>query len=596
MTRSKQIIWIIVILAVLAVVGFFIIGSGAKGPTVTTVKVERGDISERVTATGSVIPLSKYRLSFEVQGQIQAIPVKVGDLVNLGDPLVALDNRDALNNLAKANAQESSAYARLKQVTEGTRAEELFVAETQVANAEKEYERAKQASASSVASSEASTEAAADRVTALEAELDRTKTNNEQILNSDYEEGLSTLRSNINKLSQALAVADRMRRDYFMGRDLINHGLIIQGKYSEANQAVTDLANKIEAASSSKYELVDSAFLASQDAVTKTRDVLVYIRQTAIEDTLVRDTFSSTERTLIENERANVDLVDSAYTAAFQKIGSQKTSNSLALISAENALADAKSGLVTAERQLSATSDNTSSDVTRALSTLEQRQAELKLKRAAARSSEVNVALADLDAAKAGVEAALTELAKTTIKAPAAGVVTELNAEVGEVVSPSTRANPIAVMIATTPYEIEANVAEIDIPKIKLADPVEITFDAFSGVKFTGAVTEINPAETVVEGVIYYRIKVSFEDTDGVVKSGMTANLKLTTDSRTDVLLLPYVAVIRENDVDYVRVPDGPGGFTKREVKVGLQGESQVEILEGVTEGETIITYFKAAP
>ena len=128
-----------------------------------------------------------------------------------------------------------------------------------------------------------------------------------------------------------------------------------------------------------------------------------------------------------------------------------------------------------------------------------------------------------------------------------------------------------------------------------MGDQVEITLDAFSSDdKFIGTVTFIDPAATDIDGVIYYATKVSFNEKDERIKSGMTADLTISTDSREDVLVVPSRAVIYREDKKYVQVLNGEI-LSEIEVSTGLRGDGGLtEILSGLTEGTEVVTFIKA--
>ncbi|MEI7741219.1 MAG: efflux RND transporter periplasmic adaptor subunit [bacterium] len=580
---------VIISLVILLIGGYFTYKHFSPvPPTFTTVSVVKKPIAEYVTATGSVAPLAKYTLSFERQGKIKEIPVKVGDLVRAGDALAILDDAEAKNALMRAKANEAGAYAKLKQVTGGTRAEEIYLAETALKARELELAQIKALSEANLGTASSDQSAAGQRVSSAQTDLEKTKAKAVSDLDSDYANGIATLRSNFGKLSQALVVVDRTRRLYFESRDTIVHGARILEIQRQAEGYVEDLNKKIQVANDQSG--IDSAFVVAANAVEKTLETVQYLRNTAIEDPNIRDTFPTNERTNIEAERASVEATDTAVTNARQNIENQKSANSIAISSAESTLRDAESALATQNQRQTGTLISGSSDVTRAQSAVAEAQAQLKLKRASARSSDVDAALAELDAVKSSVADAEVGVTKTVLRAPVDGVITDISIDIGEVVGVSTNVNPVVTMIAAPPYVIEANIAEIDIPKIKLENGVDINFDAYQGNDFKGHVSEIYPAETVVQGVIYYRIKVAFDDVGVLALPGMTANLKLIAASKDQALVVPYAAVIREGKVDYVRIPNGIT-FDKREVKVGIQSDTEVEILSGVSEGDKVITY-----
>jgi len=127
---------------------------------------------------------------------------------------------------------------------------------------------------------------------------------------------------------------------------------------------------------------------------------------------------------------------------------------------------------------------------------------------------------------------------------------------------------------------------------------VDVTLDAFGDdVHFDGAVVSIEPGETEISGVVYYKTKVLMDDyPDRPVKSGMTANVNINTDRQDGVLVLPRRAVIFKDAKKIVRVLTNKEKveFEEREVTTGLEGnDGLVEILSGLQKGEEVITFLK---
>jgi len=136
----------------------------------------------------------------------------------------------------------------------------------------------------------------------------------------------------------------------------------------------------------------------------------------------------------------------------------------------------------------------------------------------------------------------------------------------------------------------EFNVSETEIAKVKLQDRAEMTLDALGPEeKFEGKIIEIDPAETVVSGVIYYQIKSVFDARDERIKPGMTVNLDIVTAQKENVLSLPYFVVKQSNGGKYVEVLKN-GQRERKTIQTGLEGETMVEITSGLDEGEKVIS------
>ncbi len=189
--------------------------------------------------------------------------------------------------------------------------------------------------------------------------------------------------------------------------------------------------------------------------------------------------------------------------------------------------------------------------------------------------------------AKAGLSSARAEFEKTVLRSPIFGTVTKKNVSPGEIASLGQVAFSV---ISDSGLEIEANITEIDIAKVKVGIKAEVALDAYGQEeKFSVTVSQIDPTETVVEGVSTYKTKFVFEQKDERVKSGMTANIEINLELKKNVLVIPQKAVISRDSSKFVRVFDS-GKDTEREIKTGQRSlDGNIEVTEGLQEGEKVI-------
>jgi RND family efflux transporter MFP subunit len=188
---------------------------------------------------------------------------------------------------------------------------------------------------------------------------------------------------------------------------------------------------------------------------------------------------------------------------------------------------------------------------------------------------------------QAQVESVQAQLSKMTLRSPQNGVVTKQDAKVGEIVTPG---KVVVTVISDSDLEIESNVSEVSIGKVMVGNEVLITFDAFPGETFSGKVSYIEPGETVVDGVVNYKITVAFSEKYPQIKSGLTSRLELITSEKKDVLTVPEYALTKEGEMVYVQKLSGKE-YVKTPITIGLRGQDGfVEVLSGLNEGETIET------
>jgi len=259
----------------------------------------------------------------------------------------------------------------------------------------------------------------------------------------------------------------------------------------------------------------------------------------------------------------------------------------------------------------------------------DQAQAELKMKRANVEAQRQRIA--QLGAA---LESNQDTLEKTTLVSPMDGVVTSLQKEEGEVVIGAQSFQPTVVMTVAdlSVMEAEVLVDETDIRNVRLGQEAEVRVDALEGTKIKGEVTEIGssaiPRGATVAGqqagntanqAKDFKVVVTLKDPPSMLRPGLNATVDITTARKTSVLAVPIQAVvIRELDPKGKVVDPGSlqaseqdpnaserrpkaeekegafviskGQVRFRPVKTGILGEMEIEIVEGLSEGEEIVT------
>lgn len=194
-----------------------------------------------------------------------------------------------------------------------------------------------------------------------------------------------------------------------------------------------------------------------------------------------------------------------------------------------------------------------------------------------------------LDQSVIDVEVQNEAIKLASIVSPFRGIVVKAEpAYAGINASPAT-ASYIIVNPATTYFEAE--VAEVDVPKIKLGQQVKVELDAYPDQTFDGEVKRIAfQNSTSSTGGKVYNVKVSLpENSDLSFRLGMEGSAKITLSTKEGVLLIPTSAIFDENGVNYVWVITN-GKADKRKVEIGASNDTQTEITSGLSEGEVVIS------
>lgn len=201
---------------------------------------------------------------------------------------------------------------------------------------------------------------------------------------------------------------------------------------------------------------------------------------------------------------------------------------------------------------------------------------------------EIDAQQAQVAEAQANVSAAYAQYTKTFLKAPFDGIVTKQDAKLGE--TAVANATIVSVM-SSAQFQIEANVPEADIAKIKLDQTANVTLDAYGpDVVFHATVVLIDPAETIIDGVPTYKTTFQFEGTDDRIKSGMTANVDIQGEHHENVLSVPQRAVVNHNGQKFVTIKTSKDMKKEVPVKLGLRGaDGAIEIIDGLAAGDQVV-------
>jgi len=282
---------------------------------------------------------------------------------------------------------------------------------------------------------------------------------------------------------------------------------------------------------------------------------------------------------------------------------------------AEGDLASAQAALELARinaartQSLVAKQNSPQSDLDQALANLHQAEANVKIKQGA------------LDKAKA-------DLDHCTIVSPIDGTIISRSVDVGQTVAASLQA-PVIFTIANdlTKMQIDANVAEADVGVVAINQQVDFTVDAFPNQTFHGQVVQVRNAPITVQNVVTYDTVIGVSNPELKLKPGMTANVSIVISHKDDVLKISNAALrYRPPDAAAPQVQTsapapGSGGVARPregrardrrigrtvyvlqgnrpqpvQIKTGISDGVMTEVIDGLKEGEHVITAQLSGP
>jgi HlyD family secretion protein len=212
--------------------------------------------------------------------------------------------------------------------------------------------------------------------------------------------------------------------------------------------------------------------------------------------------------------------------------------------------------------------------------------------------AESQMALASCEAARARIrqaEAALARagvtLDKTELRAPFAGVVVEITADLGEWIMPSPPGLPMPAVLHlmdTDAIYISAPLDEVDVSKVKTGLPVRVTMDAYAGRSSPGRVTRVAPyVVDVQQQSRTFEVEVELLDQAfaRTLPPGISADVEVVLDGHDGVLRIPAYAVLEGGKVLVLR----DGKLVSVPIQVGLRNWEFAEVKQGLAPGDSVV-------
>ncbi|HNP75545.1 MAG TPA: efflux RND transporter periplasmic adaptor subunit [bacterium] len=542
--KRKWLWLVLIVLMVIVIIVIKVAFNGGQEITYTTEEARVGQLTQTVTATGSVESAQDISLNFKTAGKLVFLGAKEGEKVTAGKVLARIDSAGLAAQTEQYRANLYAAQADLARVKAGSSVEDIRVSQEQVAKGEND-------------------------LASLKAEREiQIKILKEKILDA-VNNGAFTSQVALDNIFNYFINDDKTANLIVQDNNLLSQ--VESNYYKLANdwQAVKNLIDQANSAKDSEDIIV---------AADKLRTLLSDLTG------LLNNCFRLAETIVI-----NANYSQTAKDSIKLDISGQQSTNNASL-----------TALQTARANLTNSSNSYDSQIEAAEKNLNIYRAQLDLKQAGPRDFELSAAQARVAQAQAQLNQALANLADYSIIAPIDGTVTQVNYSIGEQTNLSAA---VVKMLSTEQYQIKVDIAESDITKIKIGDKTIIELDAFGNDQiFTGTVSFVDPAQTIIQDVIYYRTTVSF-DSDSrneQIKPGMTADVTVTTANKNDVLYIPQRAVklreaiLGEVPEKYVEVLVAGNQVVEKTVEIGLRGDDGlVEIISGLTVGDKVVTFKK---
>jgi HlyD family secretion protein len=298
----------------------------------------------------------------------------------------------------------------------------------------------------------------------------------------------------------------------------------------------------------------------------------------------INDMSRNSYRDAYVQAESNLRTAEQNVQAAQVTLDNAKSAEASNITQAESALTDAKLQLATLLKP-------TAADIAAAVATVQQNESSLEQAKASldkivtpGTQTDILMQQSAVTQAESSYNQAKLKLENATLIAPFDGVVSTIGLVIGQ-----TSSGASVTMIDRDPMHIDVKFGETDIVSINVGQAAQITIDALPDWQKTGTVASISPVADSANGVVTYKARIDFSDSDKRVLVGMTAIVELITADKKNVLLIPNSAILPKGTGRIVQVPGANNTTTEVDITIGLSDGLQTEVLTGLTEGQTII-------
>lgn len=565
---------------------FFFTGDSTEARPTEDLGVGRATINSTLLISGVADAQLNSNLTFRSSGKVAAVNVKMGETVTGGQVLAELESAELRNAVASAQANARMAQLKLQDLLDGADVAEIAAAEQAVAQAKATLAKAENderqlregASPSDVA-------AAQQAVSSAEAQLESAQAKLDALEDTPNDADVAAAEAAVASAQSALTAAENSA--------------------DSAQNTLTSAAAALKSAEFS-YCAADSepAFCTTQAAPVSAADVsLLQAALSGANSSLASAVIAANSTYL--NASNSAQSAESSVASAQEALASAEAKLDLAqdgpsaaeVAAAEAAVTSAESALEAArEKQSDLLAGADAGDLAAAAAAVESARASVDSAQARLdqllRGPEANAiaqAREAVEAANLTVEAAQIRLSDAQIVAPYDGTVAAVSIRQGEFVGPAA-AEPAIVLLTPDRLTLQMDIGETDYTNVEPGQRGGVLFDGLPGHIYPFAISELGLSPSVSQGVVTYPATATIVIPPDAPRPapGMNGRGQLVLDSRRDVIAVPLRAVRRSGSEQVVDVRRD-SAVVEQPVRTGVSDAENVEILEGLSEGDTIV-------
>ncbi len=556
---KKKLIYLGIIILVL--IGWLVFRNGGNNNQITLFKVERVDAVKEIFETGRIIRGERFSLGFYSPGRINVLSVSTGEEVARGQILAVLEDTDIYLLIQEAKEGVAIAQAELDKLLEGATQEEIKIYEATL-------ERVKVAG-----------ESLENRLQEAEDILADSEKSNEANLQKSINEALSSAKTATEIARSAMLDVANLHFLHFYSSTHKNLKLldakaranaILLGGGDTGRWNVESIANLKGGIWGEIRDLdIEISFEKAEELLEETQKALIKTLE-ALDAIPISTVLSETEKSLIQNQKQTINQ-------QYATIKSASESLKVIKIESENSIANA-------ERQVQSAKDSIF------LNEKELKEADARLSQISApiREHDKTIAEARLRQAQTMVRRLEANSSNNRLFSPISGTVAKVFLKQGEIAQPGI---PVLEILPNESLQVEMFVYEADIGDIQIGDSAKFEIVALPKKEFEGIIIEVEPAGTVINGVVHYRVVISPQmDLPQWIFPDMTVDVRIKSILKDNILLIPDSGIIRIDNKDHVRIFGKNGKIEDREIVAGIRSAGRMtEVVEGLEENETIL-------
>ncbi len=570
--------------------------ASANGETAATpvgvILASRSSIAESIEVTGTVEALSEVSIASSSYDTITYLAGDEGDSVSAGQVLVRMDTSDLDASIAQASAQAEGARVALAQAKEGHVYQDVSL-QNSIEAAQTTLRTAQVRLQQAVSTADLTGRSVEDGIKAAETQVAQAESG-VKVAEASVETARSALTQVDSTTAASIDLAKAAVASAQASYDDIANGARSQER-AQAQEAVSQARLAMENAQRDlqRLQAVRDAGAASQQSVDAAKlqyDIAASQYQQAQQSlSLIHEGATpeqlSMARQQIEQARANLAVAESAREQVRQQ-EQGLTQAQQQLASARQTLTAAQIGYTDAVNQR-LRAETAQADVEAAERAVES--AQIAYEQAQAGEITLRVDQKEIDRAMANVKAATSLVAlysaqrsKRILTSPVSGVISARHYDVGEI---PTMGAAVFTVVTTDSLEFSATVSELDVTRVSQGAEVDVTVDGVPDEAIVGRVISVLPAGDVASRS--FTVKVAIPAESGV-KPGMFARGEIVLRESPDAVVVPKDVLIEQEGAFVAYVVEN-GAAVRRSVLTGIVTTEQVEVLEGIADGEQVV-------